>query len=70
MKVRGFRKRMTHEAADAIMEKAKTEKPLELERGDLGAMILAAIIVYVPFLLLFGGALGFVWWFIFYVWGR
>jgi len=64
------RKKMTREEADAIMERAKTEAPLELEKGDLKAMFLAALIVFVPFILLLGGAMIFLWWFIFHVWGR
>jgi len=64
------RKKMTREEADAIIEKAKTEAPIELEKGDLPAMFFAALIVFVPFILLLGGAMIFLWWFIFYVWGR
>jgi len=63
------RKRMTSEEAKAIMEKAKTEAPLELEKGDLKAMLLAAIVVFLPFVLLLSGALGFLWWLILRVWG-
>ena len=63
------RSRMTREQADAIIEKAKTEEPLELEKGDKLAMFFAALIVFVPFVLLLSGVLVFVWWFIFHVWG-
>jgi len=63
------RNQMTREKANAILERTKTEAPLELEKNDLKAMILAAIIVFTPFVLIFAGALYFVWWFIFNVWG-
>ena len=56
------RKRMTLAEADAIIERSKTEPPLELEKGDLKAIFLAAIIVFVPFLLVFFGALVFLFW--------
>jgi len=61
---------MTREDANNIIEKAKTEEPLELEKGDLKAMFLAAIIVFLPFILIFAGALGLLYWFIFNIWGR
>jgi len=61
---------MTLEEANAIMEKAKTEEPLELEKGDLKAMILAAFIVFMPFVLLIGGGIGLLWWVFFHVLGR
>ena len=64
-----LKRKMTREEADAIIERAKTEEPLELEKGDLKAMLLAAIIVFVPFILLFVGAFALLWWFIFRVWG-
>jgi len=60
---------MTREEADAIIERSKSEPPLDLERGDLTAMILAAIIVFLPFILLISGAMGLLWWLIFRVWG-
>ena len=63
------RKKMTREEANAIIKRAKTEEPLELEKGDLLAMVLAAIIVFVPFILVFSGVLVLAWWFIFRVWG-
>jgi uncharacterized membrane protein len=63
------RSRMTSEEAKAIMERAKTEAPLELEKGDLTAMILAAFVVFMPVVLLFCGALYFAYWFLFNVWG-
>jgi len=53
---------MTLAEADAIIERSKTEPPLELEKGDLKAIFLAAIIVFVPFLLVFFGALVFLFW--------
>ena len=63
------RPRMTRAEADAIIEKAKTEAPLELEKGDLGAMIVAAIIVFMPFILLFSGVMLLAWWLVFGVLG-
>jgi len=64
------RPRMTSTEAKAIIEKSKSEAPLELEKGDLKAMLLAAIIVFVPFIAAFAGALGLLHWFIFNVWAR
>jgi len=64
------RPKMTREEIDAIMEKTKTEEPLELEKGDKPAMLLAALIVFLPFLLAIIGPLIFVYWFIFNVWAR
>jgi len=63
------RKRMTREEADAIIERSKKEAPLELEKGDLKAMFIAAIIVFLPFILFFAGTMGLLWWLIFRVWG-
>ena len=63
------RQRMTRAEADAIIERSKTEEPLELEKGDLKAMIIAAIIVFLPFIMVMGGVMGLLWWFIFRVWG-
>jgi len=63
------RPKMTNEEMNAILEKAKTEPPLELEKGDLKAMIIAAFIVFFPFILVFAGTLIFLYWFIFNVWG-
>ena len=62
------RHRMTRAEANDIIEKAKTEAPLELEKGDLLAMIIAAFVVFAPVLLAIIGSLVGVWWFIFYVW--
>jgi len=59
------RPRMTSEEAAQIMEKAKTEAPLELEKGDIKAMIIAATIVFMPFILVFCGVLYLLYWFIF-----
>ena len=64
------RPRMTRAEADAIIERSKTEEPLDLEKGDLKAMILAAFIVFLPFVLGISGAFAFLYWFIFNVWGR
>ncbi|MCL2603182.1 MAG: hypothetical protein FWD90_01730 [Defluviitaleaceae bacterium] len=63
-----FKRGMTREQADAIIEKSRTEEPLELEKGDLPAMIIAAFVVFFPFVLVFCGILGFIYWFIFHVW--
>jgi len=63
------RTRMTLKEADAIIEKSKTEQPLELEKGDVKAIILAGVVVFVPFLMIVAGSLGFLYWFIFFVWG-
>jgi len=63
------RPKMTSEEMDAIIERAKTEPPLELEKGDLKAMIIAAFIVFFPFVLVFSGSLILIYWLIFYVWG-
>ncbi|MCL2363904.1 MAG: hypothetical protein FWC71_04490 [Defluviitaleaceae bacterium] len=54
---RNMKKRMTREEANEIIERSKEEEPLELEKGDLKAIILAAIIVFVPFVLILAGAL-------------
>ena len=62
--------RMTRERADEIIEKSKSEPPLELEKGDLPAILLAAFITFTPFILVLGGAMWFVYWFIFNVWAR
>jgi len=64
------KKRMTRQQANEILERAKTEEPLELEKGDLLAMILAALKVFVPIIVIFSGALILLWWFIFSVWGN
>ena len=63
------RKRMTRAEANAVIEKAKYEAPLELEKGDIPAMILAALIVFVPFILVIAGTLGLIWFLIFVVIG-
>ena len=55
--------------ADAIIERAKTEPPLELEKGDLKAMFLAGLVVFVPFLLALIVPILLLYWFIFNVWG-
>jgi len=54
---RNLKKRMTRKEADEIIERSKDEAPLELEKGDLKAIILAAIIVFVPFILILTGTL-------------
>jgi hypothetical protein len=60
---------MTREEADAIINKAKTEEPLQLEKGDIPAMIFAALIVFLPFVLAIGGSMVLLWFLIFYMWG-
>jgi membrane protein insertase Oxa1/YidC/SpoIIIJ len=65
---RKMKRKMTSEDADAILERAKTEEPLEIEKNDIKAMILAGIIVFVPFLLAFSGVIVFLYWFITRVW--
>jgi hypothetical protein len=62
------RPRMTVEEADAIIAKSRDEAPLELEKNDIKAIIIAGLIVFVPFVLIFGGALYFVYWFIVNIW--
>ena len=64
-----MKRKMTGEDVKAIMERTKTEDPLELEKGDLKAMILAAIIVFLPFILVFSGTLFLLWWLLFNVLG-
>jgi len=59
------RRKMTREEADAIIERSKSEAPLELEKGDLKAMILAALIVFVPFIMAFVVVFGLFWWLFF-----
>ena len=61
---------MTREEADAIIERARTEPPLELKKGEIIAMIMAAMIVFVPFLLLFSGTMGLLYFVIFHIVGR
>ena len=63
------RKRMTFEEANAIIERSKTEEPLELEKGDKLAMFFAGLIVFVPFILLFIGVFVGLYFFIFRIWG-
>jgi len=62
------RNKMTRAQADAILERAKTEEPLELEKGDFTAMLIAAFIVFMPILLGIAAVLGFVYFFIFHIW--
>jgi len=65
-----LRRKFTRKDADEIIERAKTEEPLELEKGDIPAMILAALVVFLPFVLALGGVMILLWYFIFFVWGR
>ena len=62
---RKLKKRFTREDADAIIERSKTEAPLELEKGDLPAMLIAAFMVFAPFVLAFGGVFVLLWFLIF-----
>ena len=48
--------------ADKILAKTKEEPPLELEKGDLKAIFIAAMLVLFPILLAFIGALLFIFW--------
>ena len=45
---------------DAVLKQARDEDSLELEKGDMKAMILAAFAVFMPFALLFVGGLALV----------
>ena len=56
------KRRLTREKADAIIERAKTEEPLELEKGDKLAMLFAGLLVFVPFALVLAGAMLLVMW--------
>lgn len=46
----------------AIEARAKTEKPLEIEKGDWLAMMVAGFVVFMPFVLLICGGLFLVTW--------
>jgi len=48
--------------ADKVLAKTKEEPALELEKGDLKAIIIAAMLVLFPILLVFVGALLFIFW--------
>jgi len=63
------RPRMTRDEANAIIERSKTEEPLELEKGDKLAMLFAAIIVFLPFVLVISGVLVLIYVLIFVVLG-
>ena len=63
------RPRMTWKEAGEIIKKSKTEEPLELEKNDLKAIILAALIVFIPFLLMFIVPFALLLLFIFNIWG-
>ena len=62
------RRKMSRAQADAILERAKTEEPLELEKGDFTAMLIAAFIVFMPVLLGIAAVLGFLYFFVFHIW--
>ena len=62
------KRRYTSQDMDDILERAKTEEPLELEKGDKLAMFIAAVIVFLPAVLAIAGAMLLAWWFIFFVW--
>lgn len=63
------RPKMTKEEANAIIQRAQTEEPLDLEKGDFAAMIIAALMVFLPFLLALSGSLLLLWWLLFHVLG-
>ena len=56
----GFRRGKIN--TNKILERTKEEPALELEKGDLKAIIIAAFLVLFPVLLVFVGALFFVFW--------
>jgi len=64
------KKRMTRQEADAILERARHEEPLELEKGDMTAIILAAFKVFIPIILLFAGGMALLMWLILGVWAN
>jgi len=48
--------------ADGIIERTKNEPELELEKGDLKAIIIAAMVVMLPALVVFVSVVLFVYW--------
>ena len=46
-----------------IEDRTKNEEPLELEKGDLKAIVLAAFATLMPIALAMGGAMLLVYWF-------
>ncbi|MDR2168420.1 MAG: hypothetical protein LBE35_11330 [Clostridiales bacterium] len=54
---RNKKRGLSREEQNAILERAKTEEPLELEKGDLLAIMLAAVRVFLPFVLAMAGVL-------------
>ncbi len=57
------RKKMTKEERKELMEQLK-ETPLE--KGDFLAMVIAALLTFLPILIIFFGLLFFLIWFFFY----
>ena len=45
-----------------VLEETKTQAPLELEKNDLKAIIIAAFIVIFPILLVFVGVVALLYW--------
>ena len=43
-------------------KKAKSEDPLELEKGDMLAIIIAAIVTFIPVVLFLAAVLLGIWW--------
>ena len=64
-----LKRKFTRKDANEIIERSKTEAPLELEKGDIPAMVLAAIMVFLPFVLALSGVILLLWLLIFVVWG-
>jgi hypothetical protein len=65
---RKLKRKMSNAEMDAIIERSKTEEPLELEKGDITAMLIAGFVVFMPVVLAIGGTLAFLYWFFFNVW--
>ncbi|MCL2168851.1 MAG: hypothetical protein FWB74_02360 [Defluviitaleaceae bacterium] len=61
------KKGLSREDQNAILERARTEEPLELEKGDMLAIILAAFKVFLPFVLGIAGFLILIAW-LFMLW--
>jgi hypothetical protein len=46
----------------SIEERAKSEEKLDLEKGDLPAILMAAFFTFAPFILIFAGITFGLWW--------
>jgi hypothetical protein len=66
---RRLKRKFTRKDANEIIDRSKTDAPLELEKGDIPAMVLAAIMVFLPFVLALSGVILLLWLLIFVVWG-